>query len=158
METSWPWNVRLTVLKAIKMMLITLLYLKWITNKDWLYSTGNSAQCYVAAWMGWEFEGQCIYVLYMTEPLYCPPETITTLLIGYTPIQNKKLNLKKMILISPFQDFKMTARTDCTVSAYSPLPLSVKALPHWLISRKSWPLDRWLSSLQPPIPIFWHHK
>ena len=27
----------------------TLLYLKWITNKDLLYSTGNSAQCYVAA-------------------------------------------------------------------------------------------------------------
>ena len=29
-----------------------LLYLKWITNKDLLYSTGNSAQCYVAAWKG----------------------------------------------------------------------------------------------------------
>ena len=25
----------------------TLLYLKWITNKDLLYSTRNSAQCYV---------------------------------------------------------------------------------------------------------------
>ena len=35
----------------------TLLYLKWITNKDLLYSTGNSAQGYVAAWMGQEFEG-----------------------------------------------------------------------------------------------------
>ena len=33
----------------------TLLYLKWITNKDLLYSTWNSAQCYVAAWMGGEF-------------------------------------------------------------------------------------------------------
>ena len=32
----------------------TLLYLKWITNKDLLYSTRNSAQCYVAAWMGGE--------------------------------------------------------------------------------------------------------
>ena len=29
-----------------------LLYLKQITNKDLLYSIGNSAQCYVAAWMG----------------------------------------------------------------------------------------------------------
>jgi len=29
----------------------TLLYLKWITNKDLLCSIGNSAQCYVAAWM-----------------------------------------------------------------------------------------------------------
>ena len=26
----------------------------------------------------------------MAESLCCPPETITTLLIGYTPIQNKK--------------------------------------------------------------------
>ena len=33
----------------------TLLYLKWITNRDLLSSTGNSAQCYVAAWMGGEF-------------------------------------------------------------------------------------------------------
>ena len=30
----------------------TLLYLKRITNKDLLYSTWNSAQCYVAAWTG----------------------------------------------------------------------------------------------------------
>ena len=29
----------------------TLLYLKWITNKDLLYSSGNSAQWYVEAWM-----------------------------------------------------------------------------------------------------------
>ena len=34
-----------------------LLYLKWITNKVLLYSTGNSAQCYVAAWMEGEFGG-----------------------------------------------------------------------------------------------------
>ena len=27
----------------------------------------------------------------MVEPLHCSPETITTLLSGYTPIQNKKL-------------------------------------------------------------------
>ena len=32
----------------------TLLYLKWITNRVQLYSTGNSAQYYVAAWMGGE--------------------------------------------------------------------------------------------------------
>ena len=40
----------------------TLLYLKWIANKDPLYSTGNSAQCYVAAWMGGEFEEEWIHV------------------------------------------------------------------------------------------------
>ena len=27
-------------------------WIKWIANKDLLCSTGNSAQCYVAAWMG----------------------------------------------------------------------------------------------------------
>ena len=32
----------------------TVLYLKWITNKDLLYSTSNFSQCYVAAWMGGE--------------------------------------------------------------------------------------------------------
>ena len=32
-----------------------LVYLKWVTNQDLLQSTGNSAQCYVAAGMGGEF-------------------------------------------------------------------------------------------------------
>ena len=32
----------------------TLLYLKWITDKALLSSTGNSTQCHVAAWMGGE--------------------------------------------------------------------------------------------------------
>ena len=33
----------------------TLQYFKWITNKDLLYGTWNSALCYVASWMGGEF-------------------------------------------------------------------------------------------------------
>jgi len=36
----------------------TPLYLKWITNKGLLYSTENSAQCHVAAWMGGELAGK----------------------------------------------------------------------------------------------------
>ena len=40
----------------------TVLYLKWITNKSILYSTGNSAQCYVAAWVGGGFGGEWIHV------------------------------------------------------------------------------------------------
>ena len=36
--------------------------LRWITNKHPLYSTCNSAQCYVAAWMGGEFGAQWICV------------------------------------------------------------------------------------------------
>ena len=35
---------------------------KWVTNKDLLYSTWNSAQCYVAGWMRVEFGGEWIHV------------------------------------------------------------------------------------------------
>ena len=77
----------------------TLLFLKWITNKDLLYSTWNSAQCYVAAGMGAECGGApYIYMdpyICMAASLHCLPEMITTLLIGYTPIQNKKLKRGK---------------------------------------------------------------
>ena len=41
-----------------------LLHLKWITNKDLLYSIGNSTQCYVAACKEgslWEDEYMCMY-------------------------------------------------------------------------------------------------
>ena len=34
----------------------TLLCLQWIINKDLLDSTENSAQCYMAAWVGGEME------------------------------------------------------------------------------------------------------
>ena len=40
----------------------TLLYSKWITNKDLLYSTWNSAQCYVAAWIRWGVLGRMGYM------------------------------------------------------------------------------------------------
>ena len=46
----------------------TLLDLKWITNKDPLYSTWNSAQYYVAAWMGRGFGGEWIHVYAWLSP------------------------------------------------------------------------------------------
>ena len=57
----------------------TLLYLKWITNQDLLYSTGNSAQCYVAAWMGEEFGGEwkrvyvwlSLFAVYLKQSQHC---------------------------------------------------------------------------------------
>ena len=39
-----------------------LLYSKWITNKNLLYSTWNSAQCHVAAWKQEAFRGKCVHV------------------------------------------------------------------------------------------------
>ena len=40
------------IVRECEMDLYTVLYLKWIANKDLLCSTENSAECYVAA--GWE--------------------------------------------------------------------------------------------------------
>ena len=48
--------------------LYALLCLKWITNKDVLYSTWNSAQRYVPAWVGEEFGGECIHVYVRLSP------------------------------------------------------------------------------------------
>ena len=46
----------------------TLLYLKWVTNKDLLYSMWNYAQCYVAAWMGGQFREEWIHVYVLLGP------------------------------------------------------------------------------------------
>ena len=47
----------------------TLLYVKWVTNRDILYSTGNSTQCYVADWMRGEFRGEWIHIYVWLSPL-----------------------------------------------------------------------------------------
>ena len=47
----------------------TLLHLKWITSRDLLYRTGNSAQCYVAAWMGGELGENGYIYMYGRVPL-----------------------------------------------------------------------------------------
>ena len=45
-------------------MVMYILYLKWITNKDLQYSIGISAQCYVAAWMEGGLGGNG-YIMYV---------------------------------------------------------------------------------------------
>ena len=91
----------------------TLLYLKWIINKDLIYSTWNSAYYNVAAWMGGKFGGEWIYVcryihihiyiyihiyiciyIYMAESLHFSPETHNIVHQLY-PIQNKKVKINK---------------------------------------------------------------
>ena len=57
-----------------------------------LYSTWNSAQCYVVAWMGGGFVGEWMNI---TETLRYSLATITTLLISYSPIPNKSSKGKK---------------------------------------------------------------
>ena len=46
----------------------TLLYLQWEANKDLLYSTWNSAQYYMAAWMTGEFGGEWIHTYVWLSP------------------------------------------------------------------------------------------
>ena len=64
----------------------TRLYFTWRTSKDLLASTGNAAQCHVAAWMGGEFGRGWMHVTCMAETLHCSPETMPR----YSTIQNKK--------------------------------------------------------------------
>ena len=56
----------------------TLLYFKWIANKN----VGNCGQCYVAAWLGGVFGREWIHVCVAESPP-CSPGTITTLLTSY---------------------------------------------------------------------------
>ena len=56
------------IIRELEIDMNTLLYLKWITNKDLLYSTGNSAQCHTAAWMGGGFRGQWIHIHVRLSP------------------------------------------------------------------------------------------
>ena len=50
------------IVKDFGKVMYTLLYLKWITNKNLLYSTWNSAQWYMPAWMEVGFEGEWIHI------------------------------------------------------------------------------------------------
>ena len=56
------------IVREFEIDMYTLLYLKWITNKVLLNSTGNSVQCYVAAWMGGESGGEWMHVYVQLSP------------------------------------------------------------------------------------------
>ena len=58
----WLQEGRRGEVREFGMDIYTMLYLKWITNKDLLYSTWNSAQRYVPAWMGEGFGGVCVWL------------------------------------------------------------------------------------------------
>ena len=79
------------IVKQFGMDMYTLLYLKWVTSEDLLYSTGNCLMlCGSLDARGiWGRMDTCIC---RAESLCCSPEAITTLLIGYIPIS---LVLKK---------------------------------------------------------------
>ena len=75
------------IVREFGMDMYTLLYLKWITNKALLYSTWNSAQCYMAAWMGGAFGRERIHVYEWWRLLTVVQlKLLHCLLIIYTPI------------------------------------------------------------------------
>ena len=97
------------LVKEFRMDRYTLLYFKWISNKViLLYRTRNSAQCYVTAWVWGDLGGKLIYIY--AKSLCFPPETITILLISYTPIQNEKLKTKTEHSLMQNKCFKTNAR------------------------------------------------
>ena len=67
----------------------TLLHCKWVANKDLL----RRELCSVlrGSLDGWGVLGRVGTWTCVAESLCGPPEAISTLVIGYTPIQNKKL-------------------------------------------------------------------
>ena len=72
----------------------------WLSVHTAIFKIDNQqgpAVEHMAAWMGGEFKGEWIHVyICMAESLSCPPETITALLIGHTPTQNKRFNFQKV--------------------------------------------------------------
>ena len=86
------------IVRRFQMDMYTLLYLKWIINKDLRYSTGDSAQMLCGSLDGRGVWGRmdtcmagvgvhvsCGYIC-MAETFHCSPETITTSFTGYTPL------------------------------------------------------------------------
>ena len=100
--------------------LYTLLYFKWITNKNMLYSTRNSAQCmWQPGWEGNFGENGCRYI-YGEVPLLltCNHHSIVNQLypsIKYKVKKKKSYLLIAWIAISPFHH-EVLGRTNNFVS------------------------------------------
>ena len=91
-------------IRTFGMDMYTQVHLKGMTNKDLLYSTrnsvqcyvaawmwGNSVQCYVAAWMWGEFRGEWMYIYLWLCPFAVHLKLLQhCLLTDCTSIQNKK--------------------------------------------------------------------
>ena len=81
------------MVREFGMDMYTLLYFKWIANRDLLYTTGNSVQCQSPVL---DRKGVCTRMdrcVCMAGSLHCSPETTTTFLISYATIQKLKKKL-----------------------------------------------------------------
>ena len=79
------------IVRKFGMDMYTLLYVKWITDKDLLYSIWNF-QCHTAAWMGRESEEEWTHGYEWLSPFPVHRKLAQHCsLISYIPVQNKKL-------------------------------------------------------------------
>ena len=111
----------------LRLSLSTLLDLKWITNRELLHSTGSSAQCCVAAWMGGEFGGEWIHVyVYGWVALLCTwnPCTWVPALLGTTTSTSA---MKECYLLSHVWHFA----TPWTGARQAPLSIEFSKKEYW---------------------------
>ena len=94
--------VRISFKKKKKVFLGTSLIVQWLKTRlpmqgtPRTYSIAQRTPLSVMWMPGWERVWKKMDMcICMTEFLCCLPETITTLSISYTPVQNKKCNIKK---------------------------------------------------------------
>ena len=80
---GWGRIGREGIVRELGMDMYTLLYLKRIT-KDLLYKHREFCSMLCASLNGRGVWGRMDIRIYMAESFNCPPENITTLLIGYT--------------------------------------------------------------------------
>ena len=130
----------------------TLAYWKCITNKDLLYSTGNSAQCYVAAWMGGEFGGEWIHVYVRLSPFaVCLKLSQHYLLISYQIRSDQSLS-RVRLFVTPWIAARQASLS--IINSWSSLRLtsieSVMPSSHLILCR---PLLL-LPSIPPSIRVF----
>ena len=105
--------------------------LKWITNKSLLLAHGTLLSVkWQPGWLG--DLGENGYMLYTAESLCYSPETITTLLTNYTPIQSKKIFLnqqqKKEIFQLHEEPFHQRGCTDDNYMERCSISLSIKEI------------------------------
>ena len=66
----------------------------------------------------------------MTESLHCSPETITKLLIGYTPIQNASLLIGYVCMLSHLSHVQLCAMLQ-TVACQAPRSIGFSRQEYW---------------------------
>ena len=152
-KTCWleGKNVGKEIVRDFGISMYTLLYLKWITNKDLLYSTWNSAPCYVAALMGagfawewiraitsWQIDGETMKSDFIflgskiTEDGDCSHEIKKRLLLGRKAMTNLESMLKS-------RDITLTTKANVVKAMVFPVVMYGYELDY----KESWVPKNW---------------